>query len=321
MIDFSNYPELDPFTLDDNTIDNNNNPEPEFKEAPFNLRRQHYINYLNDRENKLYQLITLAQTSGLDQVSRNIQFILGTPSSLVFRLEQPEATSGNCLGTDQVYDFYRNILQFGSRLEGLGRYNEQFIELYEDTYNIGYQIFNKIGTRGQLYGYLDKTVIDYGNILDTFIQDLENSNTTNDMLNIIAANENSFINSRDTFRTNILAGASDMREIINPVVKYLNLIDISSKIIGLNWATIGPSEKIKNIFYVWNKTIYDFDGDYIPKYKAIASQINEQMLPMIKEDKSNLELIITKSIKLAFDETGITTDLIQTESEFIIPNY
>jgi len=322
MINFRDYPEMDPFITQDNIISEVGRPEPEFKETPFNTRRLQYINYLNIKERYLNNLLTLAQSSGLDSTSRQMQKILNdTPASIFFEEGTIESLSANCLGTDMVYDFYINILQYGSKLEGLGRYNEIYVDLYENAYEVVNQIFNKIGTRGQLYGYLDNQIIIYTDFLDSFITELENATTSASMLSIIANRLTQFITIRNSYENNILLGAVDMRLIITPMVKYINLMNIGSKIVGLNFGTLGPNTRLKNIFYTWNKTVYNFDGDYVPKYKAIASQINEQLFAMVSADRSNQEILLTKSIKLAFDETGISADLIQTKNNMIIPNY
>ena len=329
MINFSDYNEENIFKVPDTAIEDAQSRLPDFRETPFNERRVHYINYLENTFNKflarLYQIESTVGTGPSDPILSDLKLIIERikldPPHSYFEVEREKITSGNCLGTDYAYDFYRDLVGYGSRLEGLKTYDESYMDIFDDAYQTVNQIFNTIGTRGQFYGYLDQEIKILGDYIEEVLLMIESESTWVGANNIIISEKSNIDLALDTFNTNVVLGASDMRLIVEPIIKYLNLIELGSNIIEINWGGYAISENLRSTINQYNRAAYGFEQDYIIQSKGITSQILEQFRPSLKPDRSNFELILTKSIKIAFTKIGVTSDLEATKTEIIIPQY
>lgn len=326
MIDFSQYPEHNTFRVPVPTLEDPGSRVPDFREAFFELRRVQYIDYIEDRTTALSELLSQVIASGTGPggaaTSGAIDMlgILKTISpSVLFRVQQPKALSANCLGTDYAYDAFRDFLGISSQVEGLSRYDGTFVFVLDDVFSVLNQVFNQIGTRGQLYGYIDQEVITLCDYIDTLITNIENSTTWASALTVI--NGANLQLALETFRDNVVLAASDMRLLIEPVVKYLNLMLQASNALTHSWGSYALSPELQLIVNRFNVAVPEYAEDYFISDAGSISQIFEQIRTFIKDDNSNFELMVMKSSRMAFDEIDITGDLNQVASEIIIPNY
>jgi hypothetical protein len=338
MIDFSQYTEHEPFTTEPLVLENVGYPIDPFQEAIFELKRNHYINFLKlkidgllvylERGASGYSSLPDNSTDRTDYLNKFeiieswISGIYDNYPPKYFYKEQPKNESANCLGTDYVYDFYRNIPNYASRLRGLYTYEEYFVEMFDDVYSVVYQIFNKIGTRGQFYGYLDNQVSIFGDAIDSYINVLESSSGNwKDILNNSEILKNNYDTSFNLFKNNIIQAASDMRLIIEPIVKYLNIINDSANLMNSSWGNISINEGIDNVLTDYFQGAVTFVDDYHISNIGLSGQITENFKTYIKDDRSNLELMIIKMVATTFQELNIRQILEQLHLEIVIPDY
>jgi hypothetical protein len=327
MINFSSYAEEPDFIVNGPVLSEPYSRLPDFRETPFESKRQKYIEYLDKvtirLESLLYNIVKNYNPTDIE--TTNIFYMLDTirynNPRILFQYTSDINNSAVCLGLDYVYDFYRNLLNYASRLEGLKTYEEGFIPLFDKFYSVVDQVFNKIGTRGQLYGYTDQEIKTLGNYLESISGSIEQSATWNDARIFIDQELSTFNQNIANFRTNILNAAVDIRSIINPVVKYLNVIKVASDVIQTNWGNYAVTEPMRDTVNKYNKSVYLYPEDFNIQNRGVTSQILEQLRPRIKSDGSNFELILTKSIKIALNKIGVSSLLAQIDSEIIIPNY
>jgi len=336
MIQFSQYPEVDPFISKDLDLKEAGFPVSDFKEALFEEKRTHYIHRLQDAQRRLVSILErgVAGYAALPESSNDrfdysnkfslavtwLDLLNNNPTWIYFYKEQPENLSTCSLGTDYVYDFYRNFIDYASRVKELARYEEYFINVFSAVYEIVNKLFNGMATRGQLFGYTDYQVIKMVDLLNNNADSLMAfGGDWRDILDGAVSLKDNFMIQYNNYIDRILISGEDMRKIIEPIVKYINIINISSGIITACWSGTQKNNKIEDIINKYNKQIVEYLEDYNLSYSGFTSQVVENLSRYIKEDRSNLEIMIIKMIKTTFIEQDIRQQLINIQTELIIP--
>jgi len=338
MINFSQYPEMEPFITKNLTIENPGFQISPFKESIFEDKRQHYINFLKVKTDNFLAHIERGingyiaedinspeKNNYLSKYNKAIDIwntFTNVSPYYLFLKECPEEDSGYCLGADLVYDFYRTIPEYGSKLKGLQLYEEYFSVMFQELFDVTNELFHKIGTRGQLFGYIENEIIIFCNYLDDIIELVDNGQPTwQSILNIIDNNSLDINTNYQNFLGGVRLGASDARKIIKPVVKYINIFDIANKVINTCWTSVYKDKEIDDTTALFNRVSINFDEDPYIRTVGVASQISEGIHPYIKEDQSNMELMMVKMIKTTFNELDIRNTLITIHQEIIIPTF
>ncbi len=338
MINFSQYPEQAPFITppkDEATVPY---PIAPFTEAFFETKREGYIHFIQEKTEILKSSIqrsmqgyeSLPSGSSLRtslsaeyiKAKEFNEFLIDNPPYKLFYKETPKASSGNCLGADYVYDMYRNFPDFASIVKGMQTYEEYFIVMFEDIHEVLYQVFNKIGTRGQLFGYIDKQVLAYGLVLDNLNIDISGDNFETNLNNIETALTN-YKNSLLSFTTNVQNAATDMRTIIEPVVQYLSLLEQAGSILSGIWGNTFKEPTVDPVLAKYNSHACVFTDDYTIKNYGIVMQIAQGMSGFLLEDRSNFELMITKAIGTSFNQIDLHNRLVALHDDNVlyIPDY
>jgi len=335
MIDFSQYSEVDPFTTPILDSTYSKHIDYDFKELPFNDKRKKYIDFLDKSFNKLIQYLErgAAGFASIEDTNLKNQFrqqyeavqnlleLFEIKPSDYFDISMPIDQSANCLGTDRVYSMYRNFINITSIVQGLYTYEEYYEVCLKDAFHVSNQIFNKIGTRGQFYGYLDQQVKGFGDLMDNYSEQLKNSaDDWKLLLDIGAGFSTNLTTQYNSFVYNITTAGQDMRQLINPIIKFLNMVELGGDIFTASWGSFSINQKLANINKEYSKNIIGFE-DYFAECGGNTYQITEQMLERLNEDKSNIEFILTKATSLSLTDYGIRTKLEQIHNEIIIPNY
>jgi hypothetical protein len=82
------------------------------------------------------------------------------------------------------------------------------------------------------------------------------------------------------------------------------------------------SPKMKEIALKYSKTIISSNID--DRYEAIGSsiQIGAELSEIeLNNDRSNMEMVMSKAVKISIDNYGMKQKLEDVETRFIIPNY
>jgi len=328
MIDFSQYPERAPFIVQPRGIDLPGYEINPFHEAFFETKRKSYIHYLQENTTRfnlsIQETIRAASnpSAGDRQSAENILEVLATDSPYeIFFKEYPKDQSGNCLGTDYAYDLYRTLPNMASKLRGLYSFEEYFTTMFDDVYKLLYQIFQRIGTRGQLYGYIEAQILDYTIEIDTYIQELEAEADPDIRITLMPGIETRFLSAYTDFLTNVRTAASDMRDLVEPIVEYLNLSGIALDVMNTIWGNTLKNPELDDTLTEYSRATVAFAGDYNISNQGFSVQVLQGFEPYINEDRTNFEMIITKTVGTTFDELQINTRIKDTHSRFIIPNY
>jgi hypothetical protein len=336
MIDFSQYSEVAPFITPDLTTNYMKHIDNDYRELPFNDKRLLYINYLDRAVNEYLKYLERGAAGYAAQNDTNIRnqyaSVYNDTQTLIEKLEpkpsqyfskaQPEDQSATCLGTDRVYDMYRNFIGISSRAQGLFMYEEYYVVVLKDVFNVAHQIFNAIGTRGQFFGYLDQQVKGICDLINLNADSLKNvSDDWTKILNTASSQLNDFLNNYDNFINNILIAGNDMRSIIKPIISFLNMLDIGGETFTATWGSVAFNEKIADIALEYGKSSAMFNGDHFVTNQGNSYQITDQMLQHMNDDRSNLEFIMTKATKIALEDADIRNILVQIHNDIIVPNY
>lgn len=336
MINFSQYPELAPFIVspkDEATVPY---PIAPFTEAFFETKREGYIHFIQGKTEILKSSIqrsmqgyeSLESSSPL-RTSLHAKYLKAkdfntllvyNPAHNLFYKETPKALSGNCLGADYVYDMYRKFPDFASIIKGMSTYEEYFIAMFNDIHEVLYQVFNKIGTRGQLFGYIDKQVLDYIITLNDLNTDISGDNfetNLNNIENVMDTYEADLL----SFTTDVQNAAADMRGIIEPIVQYLSLLEQAGSILSGIWGNTFKDPIVDPVLAKYNSHACIFTDDYTIKNYGIVMQIAEAMSGFLKEDRSNFELIITNTIGTAYTTIDLHNRLVALHGVLHIPDY
>jgi hypothetical protein len=217
---------------------------------------------------------------------------------------------------------YRNFIGISSRVQGLFMYEEYYVKVLKDVFNVSHQIFNAIGTRGQFFGYLDQQVKGICDLMNLNANALKGvANDWTQILNTASSQLNNFLNNYNAFINNILTAGNDMRSIIRPVISFLDMLDIGGETFASTWGSVAFNETIADIALEYGKSSATLNGDYFVTNQGNSFQISDQMLVHLNDDRSNLEFILTKTTKLALVDANIRNILIQIHNDIIIPNY
>ena len=336
MINFSDYQEHAPFITQDRDETDPPYPIAPFKEAIFEKKRESYIHFIQEKLEILldsiqgdihtYEALPDPSQSRTDLANDYLKakefrdMLLEEPPYALFYKETPKDQSGNCLGTDYVYDMYRTFPNFASIVKGMSTYEEYFANMFDDIHEILYQIFNKIGTRGQFYGYLDTKISDFISTIE-----LLNTQLTSDNFETSLSNMEATLNDYNTyynlFRDDIIEASTDMRLIVEPVVIYLNLLEQAGTILSGIWGNAFGHTEIDQVLMKYNRNVLGFTSDYTLANNGIIMQILEGIKPFINDDKSNFEMMMTKAVGTSFDEISLSSRLQITHGEFHIPSY
>ena len=324
MIDFSQYPEVHPF-ITPVIPSNPGRPESDFRESPFENKRLKYINHLNKSiENLRINLesgVTGYRTSGGNATHYNAAKVwLNELNSItdIFDVYTPDQDSGNCLGTDQVWDLFSRLPQFSNKLLSVKRFEEYSLDMFDDVYEVLNQIFDVIGTRGQLFGYTDRQVKDFIDLIDSWAQQLDADNYT-DILSTANILKPTFDSAYSTFKTNVKQAGVDMRSIINPVVEYIYLVEKSITSMNVAWGSLQEDQRIKDVLLSFGQNQIDYTTDI--KELALGAQISLSIRGFIDEERSNLEMMVIKMVKTTYDQIDLRNRFIAVHQSMVIPNY
>jgi len=333
MIDFTQYPEVEPFITSDLPLDYTNHIGFDYKELPFNDKRMKYIDYLDIRNNELLKYLERGasgyaaqeDTSLKDQYQskyEDIQELLNifTISPSRFFQINVEGDTANCLGTDRAYDLYRNFVNYASRIQGILTYEEYYEVVLKDVLEVLNYTFN-MDTRGQFYGYMDQQVKGFGDYLENKSTALKDCSDDWKLILDTASNfKDDLISYYNAFTNNILSASSDMNNIINPIIKFLNVVELGTKVFSTSWGSLTFNGILYDTVLKFSKYTADYEGDYFLSTGSNTYQITEQMINLMNDDRGNLEFIMSKATALSIADADIRNKLENIRNEIIIPN-
>lgn len=288
-----NYPELDIFKVNTN-LDS-------IQKSVFALKEAKYKKYLDMAKRNL----ELDIEQYLMQTDNNSDIEVGY--EVLRAINNFNTALDLCSELDQLYSFYQNIISYSSRLEGLSRYTCVFKpELFNDAYLVTDYLFNR-DTRGQIYGYFDYRVNELHNYFNKISLEI-NTAKPSERLKIIIDCQKEISNILNSFTDDVNLTTSKIKELISPVVTYVNIVDLGYKILENVLGSYAVGTELSKTISLYNKSASTSEDHIVSSY-AISSQIFEQVKPLLEQDSSNFTQVITKSIKLTFEQLGIKNNL------------
>jgi hypothetical protein len=335
MINFNNYPEIDDFKIPSKDLYDVGYPISDFKEAFFEEKRKKYIFELDKiiDELLLYIQMSISAYSSQEDINLKLEYkiyyekalkllryISGNKPSEIFFEGTPKNDSGNCLGTDKAYYLYKYASEIGSKVQTLYTYEEYYVDVFKKVVVVINKLFNGYKTRGQFYGYLDHLVNDFIVLCRGIILRLKGvSYDWKLLIKEVYNNTTNYYTAFDTLERKSIRGARYMRSIIEPIIKFYNLVEMGDTLVNNCWAAYGYNEKITNVMDIHSKNTVSFSEDYIIKNQSSSFQITKQMLHHLTKGNSNFELLISKSIKITLEDMNLRHLLEQNYGEIISP--
>jgi hypothetical protein len=277
-IDFSEYEEKDLFKLDLHPIDRF------LRGDPFSEKHALYVANLEKK--------------GVSNETLNILKLIGVePDPDAEYPIDPKCIFFLTKKVNIAYTFYTDLLKYKNRVKSLETYDCEFQEVFEIAWRLVQQVFYKIGTRYQLYGYFDDTV-------NKLIED------------DIDAEE---------FKEKMCTGNHDMSELIDPLVEYIRLIELGEKIVETCWTSSENDPNYKNIMSEYSKGYTTVSQDSprdiewtLGSTMQVTSKLDELIL---NPTGNNIEMLKSKAVKIIFNQYNMQGKLRNLKSEFKIPNY
>lgn len=193
---------------------------------------------------------------------------------------------------DMAYDFFSDFERYAQRVKILASYEYLYVEKLEEAWNIVKQLFYKIGSPHKLFGYFDHQV-------------------------------NQFISGtidKPTLINRIELGVNDMRVLLDPVIDFLYLLEIGTNLMNSSWGTLNEHSEIDALLIDYGQTIVSSNID--DRFEAIGTSIQlstELTRTNLKSDKTNVEMIMSKNLKLSMNAFNLNARL--NNLVFVNPNY
>jgi hypothetical protein len=278
MIDFSNYYEEDLFKLDLSPIDRF------LREAPFGEKHALYVAHMEKEE--------------MDSETIDMFRILGAePDPDADYPIDPKCMFFLTKKVNLAYEFYTDLLKYMNRVKSLETYECEFKKVFEIAWDLVYQLFYKIGTRYQLYGYFDYNV---NKLIEGDIAD-------------------------DAFKEEICKGNSDMSRLINPLIEYIRLINLGEAIVETCWNSSEQDPVYKDIIDEYSKgyvTLSRWSHEDIEWTLGNTMQVTSELDRLdLEATGTNIEMLKSKAVNIIFSQYDMRGRLRRLKLDFIIPNY
>jgi len=259
MIDFSQYPEESPFKI---AVTNEN---AFLIESPFDEKRLRYVFELREANKTAYRYFEEIEPDWVIEVARK---------------------------ADKVFDFFSDFATYVQRVKTLVPYEYAYKEALEDGWEVMRQIFYKIGTPYQLFGYFDHQV----------------------NLHTSGAIDNA------TFVQRIQTGIQDLNTILDPLLSLLYYIEIGSKLMQSSWSHLNPNDELDSLMASYGRTLISANID--DRFEAVGTSLQvsaEFFGNQLANDNSNVEMIMAKTIKISLDSYNLKQKL--EALNFYTPSY
>jgi len=326
MIDFSQYPEEHPFIIENDFIIN-----------PFEEKRRRYIEILKDIENYLINYIERgiqgyvacndnSLKTQYENEYNNAQelfiFLKNNHLWYFYDLSCPETELASCSCIEEVYYYFNEFDNYISQIDNLMSFEYEFFTPLEDSWEIVKQVFFKIGTPYQLYGYFDYKNNEIITKIEDFLNDIYPvEDTWTDVLTSISNNKDQLIFDMQQFFDDIKIAGQDIKSLIKPVYNYISLIKLGGILLSKSWGTFNLNDDLTFLLKDYSEVMVSIQNN---EKEAVGKslQITDNLInSMVKPDRSNLEMVMSKTTKISFNSDDIKQKLIDIHNTFIIPNY
>jgi hypothetical protein len=224
-------------------------------------------------------------------------FKLEDPTWNIFEYYRNEDINIAGKQSDDAYDFYVTFNNYASAVDTLYHFEYEFLNVLPLAWKKAKSIFFELGNTPLAIS---------GNIDSALIQFSDDLSTSTDIETLA-----------DNFKIEIRQKVLDMSSELKALSDYVRLIKEAGSITGESWTIINTSKEIKPLLIEYAQvmsTQNDVNQKKIGYTLQLSNSLTDQML---RPDKANIEMVMSKNTKISFNGTNIRQELLDIKADLL----